>query len=56
MTSDIDKLDIDRLKTNPTDLSKLNDVLKKILLKRLYILYWSKKVNAIHAIDTGSLV
>ena len=34
----VDKLDIDKLKPVPTDLSKLNNVVKMILLKRLIII------------------
>ena len=35
LKSEVDKLDIDKLKPVPTDLSKLSDVVKKMLLKRL---------------------
>ena len=34
----VDKLDIDKLKPVPTDLSKLNNVVKMMLLKRLIII------------------
>ena len=34
----VDKLDIDKLKAVPTDLSKLSDVVKIMLLKRLIII------------------
>ena len=33
----VDKLDIDKLVTVPVDLSKLSDVVKIMLLKRMYI-------------------
>ena len=33
----VDKLDIDKLVTVPVDLSKLSDVVKMMLLKRMYI-------------------
>ena len=38
LKSDVDKLDIDKLVTVPTDLSKLSNVVKMILLKRIYII------------------
>ena len=34
---EIDKLDIGKLETNPVDLSKLSDLVKMKLLKRLYM-------------------
>ena len=36
--SKIDKLDIAKLETTPADLSKLSDVVKTKLLKRLYMM------------------
>ena len=33
LKTEVDKLDIDKLKPVPTDLSKLRDVVKKVLLK-----------------------
>ena len=37
LKSKVDKLDIDKLKPVPTDFSKLSDVVKMMLLKRLII-------------------
>ena len=37
LKSEINKLDIGKLKANPVDLSKLNDAVKMKLLKRLYM-------------------
>ena len=38
LKSEVDKLDVDKLKSVPTDLSKLSDVEKMMLLKRLIII------------------
>ena len=38
LNSEIDKLDIAKLETTPADLSKLSDVVKTKLLKRLYMM------------------
>ena len=38
LKSEVDKLDVNKLKPIPTDLSKLNDVVKTMLLKRLIII------------------
>ena len=40
LKSDVNKLDVEKLKG--VDLSKLNDVVKTILLKILYMLNWFK--------------
>ena len=40
----IDKLDIGKLKITPIDLTKLSDVVKLMLLKRLYMVNWLKKL------------
>ena len=40
----IDKLDIGELKITPIDLTKLSDVVKLMLLKRLYMVNWLKKL------------
>ena len=37
LKSDINQLIIDKLKTTPVDLSKLSNVLKNVVLKRLYM-------------------
>ena len=39
-----DKLNVDKLETFPVDLSKLNDAVKKMLLKRLYMVNWLKNL------------
>ena len=39
-TTDIDKLDIHKLQTTLVGLSKLSDVVKIMLLKRLYMINW----------------
>ena len=38
LKTEVDKLDIDKLMTVPVDLSKLGDVLKMMLLKRMYMI------------------
>ena len=38
LKSEIYKLDIDKLETTPADLSKVSDVVKIKLLKRLYMM------------------
>ena len=38
LKSEVDKLDVDKLKPIPTDLSKLSHVVKMVLLKRLIII------------------
>ena len=38
LKTEVDKLDIDKLVPIPVDLSKLSDVVKNILLKKLYII------------------
>ena len=38
----LDKLDVDKLVPAPADLSKLNDVVKMMLLKKMYITLISK--------------
>ena len=36
--SDVNKLDTDKLETTPVDLSKLNNVVKMMLLQNLYLM------------------
>ena len=36
--SDVNKLDTDKLETTPVDLSKLNNVVKMMLLQKLYLM------------------
>ena len=43
--SKVDKLDVDKLVPVTVDLSKLNDVVKLILLKKMYIMLRSKISN-----------
>ena len=38
MKSKVDKLDVDKLVPVPVDLSKLSEVVKKMLLKKMYIM------------------
>ena len=38
LKTEVDKLDIDKLKPVPTDLSKLSNVVKMMLLKTMYII------------------
>ena len=38
LKTEVDKLDIDKLPPVPVDLSKLSDVVKMMLLKRMYII------------------
>ena len=38
LKSEVDKLDVDKLMPIPTDVSKLSDIVKKVLLKRLIII------------------
>ena len=45
LKSKIDELDIGKLKTTPTDLSRLNNVVKINLLKRLNVINWLKKLT-----------
>ena len=43
LKTEVDKLDIDKLAPVPVDLSKLSDVVKMMLLKRLFIINWLQK-------------
>ena len=38
LKSEVDKSDIDKLVPIPVDLSKLNDILKMMLLKKMYMI------------------
>ena len=42
LKSKVDKLDIDKLVLVPVDLSKLSDIVKIILLRKIYIMLRSK--------------
>ena len=51
--SEVDKLDVDKLKPVPTDLSKLNDVVKNDVVKKTD---YNKLVTKVDNIDTKGLV
>ena len=44
LKSDIDDLDIDKLRSLPVDLINLGNVVKNILPKRLCVMNWVKKL------------
>ena len=56
INSEIDKLDIGKLETTPIDLSKLNDVVKNVVVKKTVYDELVKKVNAIKTTDTSNLI
>ena len=43
LKTEFDKLDIDKLVPIPVDLSKLSDVVKIMLLKKLFMINWLQK-------------
>ena len=43
LKTEVDKLNIDKLVPIPVDLSKLSDVVKMMLLKKLYRINWLQK-------------
>ena len=43
LNTEVDKLDIDKLVPIPVDLSKLSDVVKIMLLKKLFMINWLQK-------------
>ena len=43
LKTEVDKLDIDKLAPVPVDLSKLSDVVKMMLLKKLCMINWLQK-------------
>ena len=45
LKSKLNKLDGDKLVSIPVDLSKLNDVVKMMLLKRMYMMNWLKMLR-----------
>ena len=53
LKSEVDKLDIDKLKPLPTDLSKLSDVVKNDVVKKTD---YNKLVTKVDNIDTSGLV
>ena len=44
LKSQVDELDIDKLKTTPVDLSKLSYVVKNAVLKKANMMNWLKKL------------
>ena len=44
LKSNIDDLDIDKLRSVPVDLINLGNVVKNVLLKRLCVMNWVKKL------------
>ena len=53
LKSEVDKLDIDKLKPVPTDLSKLSNVVKNDVVKKAD---YNKLVTKVNNIDTSGLV
>ena len=53
LKSEVDKLDVDKLKPIPTDLSKLRDVVKNDVVKKID---YNKLVTEVDNIDTSGLV
>ena len=56
LKSEVDKLDIGKLETNRTDLSKLSNVVKNEVAKKTEYDELVKKVYATQTVDTSSLV
>ena len=56
LKSKADKLDIEKLETTPVDLSKLSDLVKYDVAKKIEYDELIKKVNAIQATNTSNLV
>ena len=56
LKSKIVKLDIEKLKTTPTDLSELNNALENNVIKKAVYDKLVEKVNAIQTTDTSNLV
>ena len=56
LKSEIDKLDLAKLETTLVDLSKSSDVVKNVVVKMTICDELLKKVNAIQAINPGSLL
>ena len=56
LKSDFDRLEIDKLKTSPVDLSELSNVLKNEVVKKDVYNKLVKKFNFIKTNDTSSLV
>ena len=43
LKTEVDNLDIDKIAPVPVDLSKLSDVVKMMLLKKLFMINWLQK-------------
>ena len=56
LKSDMDKLDIAKLESNPADLSKLSNVVEKKVVEKTVYNESVKKFNTILANDTNNLV
>ena len=56
LKSDFDRLEIDKLKTSPVNLSELSNVLKNEVVKKDVYNKLVKKFNFIKTNDTSSLV
>ena len=56
LRSEVDKLDIGKLETDPTHLSKLSNVVKNNIVKKTEYDELVKKVNAIQTVGTSNLV
>ena len=56
LKSDFDRLETDKLKTSPVDLSELSNVLKNEVVKKDVYNKLVKKFNFIKTNDTSSLV
>ena len=53
LKTEVDKIDIDKLKTVPVDLTKLSNVIKNDVVKKIE---YDKLVSKVNSIDTTNLV
>ena len=53
MVIDVDKLGIDKLETTPFDLSKVSNIVKNDVAKRMYIIDWLNSQRALHVKSTS---
>ena len=56
LESKVDKLDTGKLETTPVDLGKLSNVIENDAVKKIELMNWLKKVNALQTSDTCNLV
>ena len=56
LKSEVDEFDIGKLKSTPTDLSKLRNVVKNEVVKKTKYDELVKNVNSIPAVDASTLV